>query len=280
MAQVHNPSVGVPRGADKSAPADTNELENDNTDRNFHGSVEQFDGLTPMSPSVWNTYNQEPTVDSDLAKYIFRDAYLIDADRSLLQTDSRMFTVPLDDLASTQRRALSPLMSEREEEARRNYAEAVTRIAVSKGVAEYMLQLLSLQKLRESVKTVERAVSLDMTISKPSSDPSIHPWRFRGIFLPYQRSYKTGFTNSIWSLDVQGGWTQSQGDQLFTAVSARWGKYLQSNTFQIFTKLFSSSFTYFLKEDLALTFATSKDFSQLGSATAGTTQAIGTSYIF
>lgn len=247
----------------------------------LYGASEHFDGITPLSPSVWNTYNVEPVVDSDLAKYLFRDAYLADADRKLLKTESRMFTVPLDDLASTQRRTLSPFMREEEEIARRNYAESVSQIAISKGAPEYLLQLLGLQKLREGVKKIEKAVSLDITVSTPKViTKQTRPWHFRGIFLPYQRSYRTGFTNSIWIMDVQGGWTKSRGDQLYLEVAARWSKYFQGNTYQIFTRTFTTSFAYFINSDFSISASISKDTRKSFKDMKSTTEAVGVSYVF
>lgn len=245
------------------------------------GSDEYFVGYTPMSPSVWNSYSEEPQTESKLREYLFREAYLAEAQNDYLGREGRMFTIPTDDLTSTQRKILSPYQKKEEEDGRREYAEAVTSVVVNKGVPEYALQLLGLQKLREGVKKIEKAIAVDVTIGKPPANPrNYKPWKFRTTFLPFQRSYKLTFTNTIWSWDVQGGYTTNKGDMLFTTVSARWGRFLQSNMYQFMTSTGYSSLSYFVTPNLSLTTAFKNEF-QDDEATLGTTSQIaGLNYIF
>ncbi len=252
----------------------------------FRNSEDSFAGLTPLSPSVWNSYNEEIRGDTDVGKYLFREAYLVEADRKSIRTDSRMFTVPMDDLSSTQRRILSPFRREEEERQRRDYAESVSAIVVNKGLPEYVIQVLGFQKLREGVKKVERAVALDVTLSAPKSSADgtpqrdQYPWRYRGIALPFQRSYRMGLTNSIWTFDVQGGAASSKGDKLYAEISARWSRYVQSNTYQFMTNTAITSFAVFLKDDLSLSVSYLNEIKNQASTPDVSKESIGFNYIF
>ena len=255
-------------------------------DESFFRTEQNFSGLTPLSPSVWNSYNEEIRGSTEVGKYLFREAYLLEADRKAIQSESRMFTVPMDDLSSTQRRILSPFRREEEERQRRDYAESVSAIVVNKGLPEYVIQVLGFQKLREGVKKVERSVALDVTLSSPkvAADGSIqqdkHPWRYRGIALPYQRSYRMGLTNSIWTIDVQGGGSAAKGDRLYTEISARWSRYLQSNTYQFLTSTAISSFSYFFSDDLSVSYSYLNEIRNQASTPDVSKQSIGFNYIF
>jgi len=157
---------------------------------------------------------------------------------------------------------------------------------VNKGLPEYVIQVLGFQKLREGVKKVERAVALDVTLSSPksSSDGTLkrdqHPWRYRGIALPFQRSYRMGLTNSIWTFDVQGGAASAKGDKLYAELSARWSRYLQSNTYQFLTSTAITSFSYFLKDDISVSFSYLNEIKNQASTPDVSKESIGFNYIF
>jgi hypothetical protein len=255
-------------------------------ENSFFRTEQHFSGFTPLSPSVWNSYNEELKASTEVGKYLFREAYLLEADRRALQTERRVFTVPMDDLSSTQRRILSPFKREEEERQRRDYAESVSAIVLNKGLPEYVVQVLGFQKLREGVKKVERAVALDVTLSNPkvTNDGSIqqdkNPWRYRGIALPYQRSYRMGLTNSIWTIDVQGGGSAIKGDRLYAEVTARWSRYLQSNTYKVLTSTAISSFSFFFSDDLSVSYSYLNEIRNQTSTPDVSKQSIGFNYIF
>ncbi len=255
-------------------------------ENSFFRTEQNFSGLTPLSPSVWNSYNEEIRASTEVGKYLFREAYLLEADRKILRTDSRMFSISMDDLSSTQRRILSPFRREEEERQRRNYAESISAIVMNKGLPEYVIQVLGFQKLREGVKKVERAVALDVTLSssKVAQDGSIqqdkNPWRYRGIALPYQRSYRMGLTNSIWTIDVQGGGSAVKGDRFYAEISARWSRYLQSNTYQFLTTTAISSFSYFFSDDLSMSYSYLNEIRNQSSTPDAIKQSVGFNYIF
>lgn len=245
------------------------------------GSDQYFVGYTPLSPSVWNAFSEEPTEESQLRDYLFREAYLVEAQNDYLGREGKMFTVPTDDLTSTQRRILSPYQRQEEEDARREYAEAVTSVVVNKGVPEYALQLLGLQKLREGVKKIEKAVAVDVVLgSPPENQRNWNPWKFRTAFLPFQRSYKMGLTNSIVSWDVQGGYTSNESDMLFTTVSFRWGRFLQSNVYQFVNYAGYTSLSFFIQPNMSVTAALRNEFKDDKDTPDTTTQSLGFSYIF
>jgi hypothetical protein len=250
-------------------------------DGKISGSEEVFVGYTPMSPSVWNSFSDETANQSQLRDYLFREAYLEDANHEYLSKEGKMFTIPTDDLASTQRRMLSPYQREEEEDSRRDYAETITSVIKNKGVPEYMLQLLGMQKAHEGVKKIEKAVAIDAPLGKPNpSQRHARDWKFRTAFLPFQRSYKLGITNSIYTWDVQGGYTSSKGDYLFSTISARWGRFLQANTYQIFTNVGYSTLSFFMKPNMSLSFSLRREFKD-DPKTAGTTiESVGYNYIF
>ncbi len=249
---------------------------------NLTGSDEYFVGLTPLSPSVWNTFSEEPKEESQLRDYLFREAYLVEAQEDYLGREGRFFTIPTDDLTSTQRKILSPYFRQEEEDARREYAEAVSSVVVNKGVPEYMLQLLGLQKLREGVQKIEKAVAVDVTLGAPASpnDRNYKPWKLKTTFLPFQRSYKVGLTNSIFSWDVQGGYTSQKSDMLFTVFSIRYGRFLQSNMYQILTQTGYASLSFFVQPNLSLTTAFRNEFKDDIKTPDTTAQTVGLSYIF
>ena len=245
------------------------------------GSDEYFVGYTPMSPSVWNSFSEDPVGESQLRDYLFREAYLVDAQNDYLGREGKFFTVPTDDLTSTQRKILSPYQRQEEEDARREYAEAVTGVVVNKGLPEYMLQLLGLQKLREGVKKIEKAVAVDVTLGTPPANQRRYkPWKFRTTFLPFQRSYKLTLTDSVWSWDVQGGYTSQQSDMLFTTVSARFGRFLQSNIYQVLTYTGYSSLSFFIRSNLSVSVAIRNEFKDDKDTEDTTTESAGLNYIF
>jgi hypothetical protein len=256
-------------------------------ENSFFQTQQNFAGLTPLSPSVWNTYHEEIQSETDLDRYILREAYLLEADRKVTQKESRMFSIPLDDLSSTQRRILSPFRREEEERQRRDYAESVSIIAANKGLPEYVIQVLGFQKLREGMKKVERAVALDATLSttKVTNDDGslkkdLRPWRYRGTLLVFQRSYRMGITNSIWSFNLQGGDASAKGDKLYAEISARWSRYVQSNTFQFLTTTAISSFSYFFQDDFSVSFSYLNELKNQPSTPDVNKQTLGFNYIF
>lgn len=246
------------------------------------GSDEYFVGYTPLSPSVWNSFSQEPQEESQLRDYLFREAYLVEAQSDYLGREGRFFSVPTDDLTSTQRKILSPYFRQEEEDARREYAEAVSGVVINKGVPEYMLQLLGLQKLREGVKKIEKAVAVDVVIGPAAkeNDRNYKPWKLRTTFLPFQRSYKVGITNTVFSWDVQGGYASQKGDMLFSVFSMRYGRFLQSNMYQVLTHTAYSSLSFFVQPNLSLTTAFRNEFKDDVETTDTTSQTVGLSYIF
>ncbi len=242
---------------------------------------EYFDGYTPMSPAVWNSFTQEPESQSQLRDYLFREAYLADANTDYLGREGKMFTIPTDDLSSTQRRLLSPYSRHEEEVARRNYAETVTGVVVNKGVPEYMLQLLGLQKLREGVKKIEKAVAVDVVIGTPS--PNLRhakPWKFKTALLPMQRSLKVGIGNTILNWEVQGGYTANKGDMLYSTLSARWGRFLQSNTYQAVTSVGYSTLSFFISPDMSVSTSIRNEFKDDKDTPDTLTESVGFAYIF
>lgn len=255
-------------------------------ENSFFQTQQNFAGVTPLSPSVWNTYHEEIQSETDLDRYILREAYLLEADRKVTQKESRMFSIPLDDLSSTQRRILSPFRREEEERQRRDYAESVSIIAANKGLPEYVIQVLGFQKLREGMKKVERAVALDATLSttKVTNDGSLkkdlRPWRYRGTLLVFQRSYRMGITNSIWSFNLQGGDASAKGDKLYAEISARWSRYVQSNTYQFLTTTAVSSFSYFFQDDFSVSFSYINELKNQPSTPDVNKQTLGFNYIF
>jgi hypothetical protein len=253
---------------------------------------EYFTGVTPFSSSVWNAVRMDVKLESGLRNYVFREAYLIEADRRMFSREGRMFMVPLDDLASTQARTLSPLRREAEERMRRDYAETVSSIVINKGVPEYVFQMLGLYKLKEGLRKIEKMVSLDVAVTATSAQapgvegsaaivvPNLKPWRLKGDFLSTQKSYKMSFTNTIWSLDLQGGYTSNKNDRLLARLSARWGRYYQDNSYYILTDLFVSSFSMFFKEDLSIGYSVSKKTDEALNKTNTLYQGVGLAYVF
>jgi len=241
---------------------------------------EYFVGYTPLSPSVWDSFTQEPVDQSRFRDYLFREAYLVDANNTYLKDQGKMFTIPTDDLSSTQRRLLSPYSKDEEEKSRRDYAEAVSSVVVNKGVPEYMLQLLGLQKLQEGVKKIEKAVSVDTTISKVTNERHSEPWKFKSTFLPYQRSYMMGVGNGIWNWKVQGGYTTNKGDQLYSVISLRYGKFLQANTYQMITYTGYSTLSYFIHPNLSLTGSFRRQFKYDATIPDTLLESVGMNYIF
>lgn len=246
------------------------------------GTDEYFVGVTPLSPSVWNSFSHDVQEESQLRDYLFREAYLVEAQGDYLGREGRFFTVPTDDLSSTQRKILSPYFRQEEEDARREYAEAVTGVVVNKGVPEYMIHLLGLQKLREGVKKIEKAVAVDITLGAAANPNDRHykPWKLKTTFLPFQRSYKVGLTNSIFSWDVQGGYTSQKGDMLFSVFSTRYGRFVQSNIYQVLTQTGYASLSFFVTPELSVSTAFRNEFKNDTATPDTTTQTAGLHYVF
>lgn len=246
------------------------------------GGDEYFVGYTPLSPSVWNSFSEEVKDESQLNNYLFREAYLVEAQNDYLGREGRFFTVPTDDLSSTQRKILSPYFRQEEEDARREYAEAVSGVVVNKGVPEYMLHLLGLQKLREGVRKIEKAVAVDVTIGPEASPNDRHyrPWKMRTTFLPFQRSYKVGLTNEMFSWDIQGGYTSQKSDMLFSVFSTRYGRFLQSNMYQVLTQTGYASLSFFVTPDLSISTAFRNEFKDDTATPDTTMQTAGLHYVF
>ncbi len=196
------------------------------------------------------------------------------------------------EIKSTLERPIRDTSDSAEERMRRDYAESVSSIVINKGVPEYVFQMLGLYKLKEGLRKIEKMVSLDVAVTATSAQapgvegsaaivvPNLKPWRLKGDFLSTQKSYKMSFTNTVWSLDLQGGYTSNKNDRLFARLSARWGRYYQDNSYYILTDLFVSSISMFFKEDLSIGYSVTKRTDEALNKAGSLYQGVGLAYVF
>jgi hypothetical protein len=79
---------------------------------------------------------------------------------------------------------------------------------------------------------------------------------------------------------VQGGAPSAKGDKLYAEISARWGRYVQTNTFQVLTSTAIAGVTVFFKDDLSVTFSFTNEIKNQTSTPDVSKESIGFNYIF